>query len=166
MRVEWDLDGFDLDLPSSPRRSRPIAAELDMDWRLSLSSVKPRLAIFVSKYDHCLADLLYRHQTGELSCDIPLIVGNHPDAQWLAEFYKVPFHHIPVTTDNKAEAEAKQLALLDAPPHRPRRAGPLHAGAVAGVRRRTTRSGSSTSTTRSCRRSSGRSRTTGPSSAA
>jgi formyltetrahydrofolate deformylase len=114
MRVEWDLAGFDLGLHRFEEAFAPIAAEYDLQWHLSLSSVKPRLAIFVSKYDHCLADLLYRWHAGELYCDIPLIVSNHPDTHWLAEAYKVPFQHIAVTKDNKAEAEAAQQALLKA----------------------------------------------------
>ncbi|MFZ5483095.1 MAG: formyltetrahydrofolate deformylase [Pseudomonadota bacterium] len=114
MRVEWDLDGFGLGLHRFEETFAPIAAQHDMTWRLALSSVKPRLAIFVSKFDHCLADLLYRHHAGELYCDIPLIVSNHPDTHWLAEAYKIPFVHIAVTKDNKAEAERQQLALMAA----------------------------------------------------
>lgn len=112
MRVEWDLKGFDLGLDKFEAAFAPIATEYRMQWRLALSSVKPRLAIFVSKYDHCLADLLYRWQAGELYCEIPLIVSNHPDTHWLAEAYKVPFQHVPVSKDNKAEAEQQQQALL------------------------------------------------------
>ena len=66
----------------------------------------------MSKYDHCLADLLYRHQSGELACEIPLVIANHPDAERWATFHKIPFHMIPVEPGKKAEAEAKQLALL------------------------------------------------------
>jgi len=112
MRVEWDLDGFELDLDKFDEAFAPIADQFLMTWRLALSSVKPRLAIFVSKFDHCLADLLYRHHAGELFCDIPLIVSNHPDNLWLAEAYKIPFVNLSVTKDNKAEAEQQQLALL------------------------------------------------------
>ncbi|NTV94427.1 MAG: formyltetrahydrofolate deformylase [Thiobacillus sp.] len=114
MRVEWDLDGFELGLHRFEEAFAPIAEKHEMTWRLTLSSVKPRLAIFVSKFDHCLADLLYRHHAGELYCDIPLIVSNHPDTHWLAEAYKIPFQHIAVTKDNKAEAEAQQMALMAA----------------------------------------------------
>jgi formyltetrahydrofolate deformylase len=113
MRVEWSLEGFDLGLHKFDEAFAPIAAEHAMTWKLSLSSVKPRLAIFVSKYDHCLADLLYRWQAGELYCDIPLIVSNHPDTHWLAEAYKVPFQQITVNKDNKPEAEAQQQALME-----------------------------------------------------
>ncbi len=114
MRVEWELAGFELGIHRFEAAFAPIAAEHRMEWTLSLSSVKPRMAIFVSKYDHCLADLLYRHHAGELYCDIPLIISNHPDTHWLAEAYKVPFQHIPVSKDTKAEAEAQQRALLTA----------------------------------------------------
>jgi formyltetrahydrofolate deformylase len=114
MRVEWELDGFDLGLHRFEEAFAPIAGKHQMTWRLSLSSVKPRLAIFVSKFDHCLADLLYRHHAGELYCDIPLIVSNHPDTHWLAEAYKIPFVHIAVTKENKVEAEAQQQALMAA----------------------------------------------------
>lgn len=113
MRVEWDLDGFELDLDKFDEAFAPIAEQFKMTWRLAMSSVKPRLAIFVSKFDHCLADLLYRHHAGELFCDIPLIVSNHPDNLWLAEAYKIPFMRIAVTKDNKAEVERQQLALLE-----------------------------------------------------
>lgn len=114
MRVEWDLAGFTLDPAQFEHKFAPIAEKFRMRWQLNLSSHKPRIAIFVSKYDHCLADLLYRHQSGELACDIPLIISNHPDTRRLADFYGIPFHVVEVTKDKKAEAEARQFALLDA----------------------------------------------------
>src|SRR5215475_10008701 len=77
MRVEWDLAGFALDLAEFPRRFAPLADRFEMRWRLERSDQPIRVALFVSKYDHCLMDLLYRHRTGELPCHIPLIVGNH-----------------------------------------------------------------------------------------
>ncbi len=113
MRVEWDLAGFDIDVAEFGCHFAPIAERFGMTWRLALSSHRPKMAIFVSKYDHCLVDLLYRHQSGELACDIPLIVSNHEDNRKLAEFYGIPFHCIEVSKDNKAEAEQKQWALLD-----------------------------------------------------
>jgi formyltetrahydrofolate deformylase len=112
MRVEWDLEGFTLGLHKFDDAFQPIADKFAMQWKLALASVKPRLAIFVSRYDHCLADLLYRYQSGELHCEIPLIVSNHHDTHWLAEAYRIPFQHVDVTKDNKAEAEEMQLALL------------------------------------------------------
>lgn len=112
MRVEWELGGFDLSVEQFRCEFAPLAAQFQMNWRLELSAVRQRVAIFVSKYDHCLADLLYRQQSGELACEIPLIISNHPDAQRLAEFYRIPFHIIPVTPENKAQAEARQMELL------------------------------------------------------
>jgi formyltetrahydrofolate deformylase len=114
MRVEWDLAGFAQDTAEFPRRFAPIADRFAMRWRLERSDHPLRVALFVSKYDHCLMDLLYRHHTGELPCDIPLIVGNHPDAEKWAAFYKVPFHYIPVPPGGKSEAERAQLDLLAA----------------------------------------------------
>jgi len=112
MRVEWDLAGFALDIKDFAEEFAPIAARFGMKWRVALSSYRPRVALFVSRYDHCLIDLLYRHRAGELACDIPLIVSNHPDVQPLADFYQVPLHVIPLTKENKPQAERAQLDLL------------------------------------------------------
>ena len=111
-RVEWDRTDFELDPAEFTRKFAPIAEKFGMRWRLELSTLPHRVALFVSRYDHCLADLLYRHQSGELPCAIPLVVSNHPDAERWADFYGVPFHHVPVDGGDKAAAEAKQLALL------------------------------------------------------
>jgi len=117
MRVEFDPKDFDIDLADFGKHFAPIAETYAMNWRLAQSSQHPKMIIFVSKYDHCLVDLLYRHQSGELACEIPLIISNHPDTQAIADFYKVPFTVIPVTKENKAEAEAQTNALLAK--HRP-----------------------------------------------
>src|SRR5207248_1771927 len=74
-----------------------IAKQFEMQWRVALSDVRPRVAILVSKYDHCLVDLLYRHQSGELVCDIACVISNHSESQSVAEFYRVPFYLVPVT---------------------------------------------------------------------
>jgi formyltetrahydrofolate deformylase len=111
-RIEWDLSGFDLDAKGFARKFAPIAKRFEMHWRLEFSEVKPRLAILVSHYDHCLTDLLYRRESGELHCEIPLVISNHPDAQRLAKFHRVPFHHIPTGSVRKQAVERKQLALL------------------------------------------------------
>ncbi len=111
-RVEFDPTDFDFDLSTFPKHFGAIAREFKMDWRLAHSSDRPRIAIFVSKYDHCLQDLLYRHQSGELRCEIPLIISNHPDNQRIADFYHIPYFVVPVTRENKHEAEQKQIALV------------------------------------------------------
>ncbi len=113
MRVEWDLKEFSLDEASFARAFEVIAKTYKMTWELKLSADKPRMAIMVSQYDHCLADLLHRYKNNELQCDIPLIISNHLNAQKLAEFYGIPFFHIPVEKDKKKEAEAEQFALFD-----------------------------------------------------
>jgi formyltetrahydrofolate deformylase len=111
-RIEWDLEGFRLDLNEFPRKFSPIAEKLSMDWRVALSNHRPRIAIFVSKYDHCLVDLLYRQRNGELTCDIPLIISNHPDAKRHADFHGIPYQLIPVTKESKPDAERQQMELL------------------------------------------------------
>jgi formyltetrahydrofolate deformylase len=112
MRVEFDLSGFDVPLADVHKSFGPIAELFSMDWRLADSQVRQRMAIMVSKYDHCLVDLLYRHKTGELRCEIPLIISNHQDNQPIADFYGIPFVHVPVAKDQKCAAEARQIALI------------------------------------------------------
>jgi formyltetrahydrofolate deformylase len=112
MRVEWDLANFNLDLDDFPTAFAPIATRFGMTWRLAESARKPRLAVFVSKFDHCLADLLYRYQSGELHCELPIIISNHEDTRWLADAYRIPYQHLTVHKDAKNEAEQLQLAIL------------------------------------------------------
>jgi formyltetrahydrofolate deformylase len=111
-RVEFDPAEFDFDLAEFPERFAPIARDFQMDWRLARSTDRPRIAIFVSKHDHCLQDLLYRQQSGELHCEIPLIVSNHPDNQRIADFYRIPYFVVPVTKETKRDAEQKEIALV------------------------------------------------------
>ncbi len=112
MRVEWDLAGFDIGIEDFRRQFARIADQFQMRWRLEMSTLRPKVAIFVSHYDHCIVDLLYRQQSGELACDIPCIISNHTTAARIAEFYQIPFHLLPITKDNKAEAEEEQIQLL------------------------------------------------------
>jgi formyltetrahydrofolate deformylase len=112
MRVEFDPANFDIDLANFSKHFSPIAEKFEMQWRLARSDYRPRMIILVSKYDHCLVDLLYRHKSGELACDIPLIISNHPDNQPIADFYQVPFVVVPVTKENKLEAENRIFGLI------------------------------------------------------
>jgi len=89
-----------------------IAAEFEMVYELTYSDVRKRMAIMVSKYDHCLHDLFFRHQYGELHVDIPLVVSNHLDQKEISERFEAEYHHIPVRKDTKAEAEAQVLELF------------------------------------------------------
>ena len=112
MRVEWDLAGFSIDMRDFAREFQPVADRFGMKWRVALSSYRPKVAIFVSRYDHCLTDLLYRQHSGELACEIPLVISNHEDVRRWTEFYKIPLHVIPVTKENKPDAERRELDLL------------------------------------------------------
>lgn len=111
-RIEWDLEGFRLDLKDFPEEFAPIAGHFSMKWRIASASYRPRVAIFVSKHDHCLVDLLYRHRIRELACEIVMIVSNHPDAKRDADFYGIPYYMIPVTKENKPCAEQQELEIL------------------------------------------------------
>ncbi|WP_242121620.1 formyltetrahydrofolate deformylase [Aestuariivivens sediminicola] len=91
-----------------------LAEAFGMRWRIYSSEYRPKMALFVSKYDHCLYDLLGRYNSGELNLDIPFIVSNHEDLKPIAERFAIPYYHIPVTKDNKAAAEDEQLRLLEA----------------------------------------------------
>jgi formyltetrahydrofolate deformylase len=84
-----------------------------MRWWISYSDRRKRIAIFVSKFEHCLYDLLLRHRLGELLCEIPLIISNHPDLESVAEKFEIPYHLYPITKQTKTEQEAKQIALLE-----------------------------------------------------
>ncbi|HEX4424466.1 MAG TPA: formyltetrahydrofolate deformylase, partial [Terriglobales bacterium] len=112
MRVEFDPADFDIDLNDFAKHFSPIATKFKMTWRLAQSSHRQKMAILVSKYDHCLVDLLYRHKSGELICDIPLIISNHADNQSIAEFYRIPYVTVAVPKENKRPAEEKILSLL------------------------------------------------------
>jgi formyltetrahydrofolate deformylase len=113
MRVEFDPAELDLPLSDFSGHFAEIAKNFDMQWRLALPDVRRRMAILVSKYDHCLVDLLYRHQSGELACDVVCIVSNHAASQPVADFYHVPFHLVPVTKENKPVGERQIRALLE-----------------------------------------------------
>ncbi len=91
---------------------REVADRYEMEWELRLDRNIPRMAIFVSKTDHCLYDLLLRHRSGELHCDIPLLVSNHPDLEPIAEQFGVDFHMFRITKDTKAEQEVLEIKLL------------------------------------------------------
>jgi formyltetrahydrofolate deformylase len=112
MRVEWDLAGFSIDIRDFAKHFQTVADRFGMTWRVALSTYRPKVAIFVSRYDHCLADLLYRRHSGELACEIPLVISNHDDVRRWTDFYKIPLHVVPVTKDNKSAAERQELELL------------------------------------------------------
>jgi formyltetrahydrofolate deformylase len=90
-----------------------VGQKFEMDWKITGSSIKPRLLLLVSKFDHCLNDLLYRYRTGTLPVEIPGVVSNHPDLQRIVEWHGIPFHHLPVTKETKQEQESKILEMVE-----------------------------------------------------
>jgi formyltetrahydrofolate deformylase len=112
MRIEWSLDAFKLKREDIQPAFGVIARSFDMVWELSFSDQKTRVAIFVGKHLHCLYDLLYRHKTGQLFCDIALCLSNHPDARGVAEDFGIKFAEFFVDSHNKSEQEQKQMELL------------------------------------------------------
>ncbi|MBL6592263.1 MAG: formyltetrahydrofolate deformylase [Flavobacteriaceae bacterium] len=88
------------------------AKKYNMNWSLFQKEQKRRMALFVSKYDHCLYDLLGRYRSGELDVEIPFIYSNHPDLEHIADSFRIQFYHFPVSKSNKIEAEEFQLNLL------------------------------------------------------
>ena len=111
-RIEWSLDGFGLPREAIASAVAALAERLGGEGQVHFSDELPRVAIFVSKQDHCLVDLLWRTRAGELPMTVPLVVSNHPDLREVAEAFGATFVHLPVTAATKAEVEAEQLRLL------------------------------------------------------
>src|SRR5208337_4094956 len=99
-------------LPAGPERfTRGVWAACEKVWHEladCAGQLPPRVAIFVSKYDHCLVDLLYRQRNGELACEFPLMISNHPHAQRHADFYGIPYYMFPVTRETKPQVEEQE----------------------------------------------------------
>ncbi|MGH3473976.1 MAG: formyltetrahydrofolate deformylase [Aeromicrobium sp.] len=112
MRIDFEIPG-----PAYADELRvefaPVAAKFGMDYEMWTAAAPYRTLIMVSKHLHCLNDLLFRWSIGTLQIEIPAVVSNHPDAQKLCDVYGIEFHHIPVTPDSKAAAEAKLLSLVE-----------------------------------------------------
>jgi len=113
LRVEFDLQGLPERLPEIDAAfSTEVAAPRAMRYRFALAAQPQRLGVFVSREEHCLLELLWQQRAGDLGAEIALVISNHRDVAPLVEPFGIPFHHVPVTKDNKADAEAQQLALL------------------------------------------------------
>jgi formyltetrahydrofolate deformylase len=111
MRVQFRLDGTNVE--DLRRKFAPVARQFAMAWQLYDVRTPTRTLLMVSRFGHCLNDLLFRTQTGTLNIEIPAIVSNHRDFEAVAEANGIPFHHLPVTPDTKLEAEARLLELVD-----------------------------------------------------
>ena len=113
MRVECDFIGDSFNLNKFKKNfNDEIGNSFSLHCDFYLKGQKPRMAVFVSKYDHCLYDILAKQQSGELAAEIPFILSNHSDLEIIAKRFEIPFYHIPVSKENKADAENMQLDLL------------------------------------------------------
>ena len=112
MRMEIESQGFGLDRNEFDAAFAPLARQHGMSWRVSYTDRPKRMAILVSKLDHCLIDMLWRWEAGELDAEIPLVVSNHPDLVRTVEAHGIPFHHLPVTKETKPAQEEKLESLL------------------------------------------------------
>lgn len=111
-RIEWQLEEFNLPRDVIATAFSAIAKPIEAHWQLHFSDSIPRLAIWVTKQNHCLLDLLWRQKAGELPAQIPLIISNHADLEYIAKQFEIDFYHIPITKETKQDREAQQLELL------------------------------------------------------
>jgi formyltetrahydrofolate deformylase len=111
--VEWELEDFNLQRQFIGEAFDPLAEVIDAKWQVHFSDSVRRIAIFVTKQDHCLYDLILRQRAGELQATIPVVVGNHPDLEAIAHNFGINFHYLPVTASTKQEQEAQQLDLIN-----------------------------------------------------
>ena len=111
-RIEWQLEGFGLPREAICPTASALAERLGGRYKVNFSDVRPPVAIFVSKQDHCLLDLLWRTRTGELPMQVPLVISNHPDLGPMAQEFGAHFAHVPISAANREEAEARHLELL------------------------------------------------------
>lgn len=111
LECEFNTQNWDLELIKKDFQTN-LADKFNMSWEIYTQEYKPRMALFISKYDHCLYDILGRYSAGELPLEIPLIISNHEDLKGVAERFEIPFHHIPFNKNIKEEGEKQQIALL------------------------------------------------------
>ena len=113
MRMEVERQGFGLARDEFDGAFSPMARQHGMTWRVRFPDRPYRVAILVSKYAHCLLDLLWRWESGELDAEIPMVISNHPDLAAKVQAHGIPYHHLPVAKDAKAEQEAQVVKLLN-----------------------------------------------------
>jgi formyltetrahydrofolate deformylase len=112
-RISFDMAEMRTDRVGLEAAIGEVAERFEMEWRLSYGDHRKRVAIFVSKYDHCLWDLLLRHRAGELACEIPLVVSNHPDLEPIAKQFGIEYQVFPITKESKRAQEEREVALLE-----------------------------------------------------
>lgn len=113
MRIAWDMQNFSIPESEVAEAFAPLAKEFRARYSINFTEKKLRVALFVSRFDHCLQEILWRQSLGEFNIEIPLVISNHDDLRPLAEHYGIPYHVFPITAENKAEQEQKELALLE-----------------------------------------------------
>ncbi|EXI88545.1 MAG: Formyltetrahydrofolate deformylase [Candidatus Accumulibacter regalis] len=113
MRMQVKADSLPFHLAEFRERFAPLAAELSMEWKISDSAVKRRVVLMVSKQEHCLYDLLARWQSKELDIEIPCVISNHDTFKAFVEWHGIPFHHVPISADNKIGAHAEICRIYD-----------------------------------------------------
>ena len=111
-RIRFDFAGLRTDRPSLERGIDEVRQRFDMQLRLAYAERRKRVALFVSRYDHCLVDLLWRHRAGEFECEIPLVISNHADLEPVAQEFGARFAHVPIRRETKRQQEAVELELL------------------------------------------------------
>ncbi|HET6387146.1 MAG TPA: formyltetrahydrofolate deformylase [Armatimonadota bacterium] len=111
-RIEWDLERFDLARDEIAPAFRELAETISAAWSLDFADITQRVAIWVTRQDHCLLDLIWRQQAGDLRAEIPLIVSNHPELESTAYQFNIDYRYFPITAANRAEQEAAQLQVL------------------------------------------------------
>ena len=112
LRVVWDMKDFEIPENEVQNAFHPIGKKFDANWNILFTGRKLRVAVMVSKYEHCLLELLWRQRLPESAYEIPLIISNHPDLEPLAAYHRIPFHLFPITKENKDTQEKAELKLL------------------------------------------------------
>lgn len=112
IRIVWDLTNFSIPIDNLENEFSVLVEKLNANYQIKLLSQKTRIALFVSKYDHCLNEILWRNSTGDYPFEIPLIISNHDEMKSIAEMHQIPFYYFPIDKENKIEQEQNEIELL------------------------------------------------------
>ncbi|MDX2429344.1 MAG: formyltetrahydrofolate deformylase [Bacteroides sp.] len=112
LRVVWDMENFEIPENEVKTAFIPVGKKFEANWNIQFTGRKLRVAVLVSKYEHCLQELLWRQRLAESAYEIPLIISNHPDLEAMAAYHRIPYHVFPITKENKGSQEEAELKLL------------------------------------------------------
>lgn len=112
MRIELDKNTLKIDIDTFRNDFTPIANQFNMNWNIQDAAVKKRMVLMVSKQSHCLSDLLYRWRSGDIYCDIPCVISNHQDMEDYVKWHGIPYYHVPMNSNNKAQAFEKINSII------------------------------------------------------